>query len=83
MAGLPREPYTRDIELEAHWQSNYIDEMIDDAALRLVRECKNDWWNGPKGSFNKKPTIGFMTVDYDDESSAQMLEIMKYFKKYD
>lgn len=49
-----------------------METALTDAASRLVKLCKN--WES---------NIGFMTVDFDDESAAQMLEIMKYFKRYD
>lgn len=36
-----------------------------------------------KNYWRSWPLIGFLIVNYDDESYAQILEIIKYFKRFD
>lgn len=64
---------------EIVWQSNGFDELMAEAAERIVRRCRSDF-RVPFGYGSAAARqVGLMTVDYDDESAAQMLEIMRYF----
>ena len=54
--------------------------MLDQVVSKIYSECQAEHNNANAG-YNSLP-IGLLTVDWDDESAAQMLYLYSFFKKY-
>lgn len=54
--------------------------------MDVYKECQLDWMEKNvktrAGQFYQTPKIGILTVDYDDESAAQMGFIEKFINKF-
>ena len=61
-------------------QSNYLEDALDRSMVRIKEVCQGnpigtEFWN------QKSAKVGFIVVDHDDESAAQMLFLQGIYNR--